>query len=103
MLEDCFEELHSFDDNLMHFRLAGVLERIRALLVGLPVDVEETSYETAERMQDVVLRICDGYDFPILFGLDIGHTDDKVTLPIGGVVDVNAQRGTLAVSSPVVE
>jgi muramoyltetrapeptide carboxypeptidase len=101
MLEDCFEELHKFDDGLMHFRLAGVLDRIRALLIGLPVDVEERSYETTERMQDVVLRICDGYDFPILYGMDIGHTDDKVTLPIGAVVEMDSQRGTLSVPSPV--
>lgn len=103
MLEDCWEELHKFDDSLMHFRLAGVLGRIQALLIGLPVDVEERSYETSERMQDVVLRICDGYEFPILYGLDIGHTDDKVTLPLGAVAEVDGRRGTLTIPAPVVE
>ena len=103
MLEDSFEELHGFDDSLTHFRLVGVFDQIRALIIGLPTGVEERSYETTERMQDVVLRVCDGYDFPILFGLDVGHTDDKVTLPLGAVVEIDGQRGALSVPAAVLE
>ena len=47
--------------------------------------------------------ICDGYDFPILFGLDVGHTDDKVTLPLGAVVEIDGQRGALSVPAAVLE
>ena len=79
------QELHDFDDSLMHFKLSGVFEKICGLIIGLPFEVLEKSYEPTESMQEIVLRICAGYDFPILFGFDIGHTKDKTTLPIGAV------------------
>ena len=40
-LEDCFEELHDFDDSLMHFKLSGVFEKISGLIIGTPEAVEE--------------------------------------------------------------
>ncbi len=102
-LEDCFEELHSFDDNLMHFKLSGVFEKISALIIGRPLDVEERSFPAFETMQDIVMRICKNYDFPILYGLDIGHTDNKVTLPIGAVAELDSQKGTLRINESVID
>ncbi|XOA43106.1 MAG: S66 peptidase family protein [Candidatus Nealsonbacteria bacterium] len=102
-LEDCFEELHDFDDNFMHFKLAGILEKISGLVIGTPVEVEEKSYPSVESMKDIVKRICSDYDFPILYGLNIGHTDDKVTLPIGAVAEIDSQNGILEVNEAVVD
>ncbi len=101
-IEDCFKEMHDFDDSLMHFKLAGILNKISGLVIGTPEGVEEKSYPSVETMQDVVVRICKEYDFPILYGLDIGHTDNKVTLPIGAMAELDSQKGTLKIQEAVV-
>lgn len=101
-IEDCFEELHNFDDSLMHFKLAGVFDKISALIIGTPIDVEEKSFPAVESMKDIVLRICKNYDFPILYGLDIGHTENKITLPIGAMAELDSQQAILRINEPVV-
>lgn len=58
-------------------------------------DVAERAFSTDETIQDVVLRICAEYDFPILFGLDFGHTRDKLTLPLGLEAEFDSQCGEL--------
>lgn len=102
-LEDCFEELHDFDDHLMHFKLAGIFNKISGLVIGRPEGVEEKLYpSTKETMQDIILRICRDYKFPILYGLDIGHTDDKVTLPIGAMAEIDQSNSSLIITEEVI-
>ncbi len=101
-LEDCFEELHDFDDSLMHFRLAGIFEKIAGLVIGNPMEVKEISYPSIESMQDVVKRICGDFSFPILFGLDIGHTKNKATIPIGAMAKLDSQKGILTIEETIV-
>lgn len=96
LVEECFLELHDFDEELTH-GLAGVLAQISALIVGKLLDVVERTFPTDETLQDVVLRICAEYDFPILFGLDFGHTRDKLTLPLGLEAEFDSQRGELRI------
>jgi muramoyltetrapeptide carboxypeptidase len=79
-VEEYHVELHRTDAMLAHLRLAGIFDGIRGMLVGQPVECDPVEVETLE---DIVLRNCAGYDFPIAANLPIGHTDDKLTLPIG--------------------
>lgn len=90
-IEEIFVEYHDIDAVLTHFRLAGVLDRIAGLIVGRPVEVGERSYPCKEELETVILRICSGYSFPILFGVDLGHTPEKITLPIGTLARVETQ------------
>jgi muramoyltetrapeptide carboxypeptidase len=69
------------DTMLAHFRHAGVFDRIRALIIGQPAQISEPEGETYEEM---ILRNCAAYDFPIVTNIPLGHTPDKITLPIGG-------------------
>lgn len=91
-LEDVVFKVYRFDRMLTHYRNAGVFGRIKGLVVGQPVECEKSQYETLE---DVVLRVCANYDFPILTGLPIGHTDDKITLPIGCIVRLDSSKPSL--------
>ncbi len=79
-LEEDTVEPGRFDRMLSHFRLAGVFARIRGLIIGQPVEIHPEGRETLE---EIVLRQCRGYNFPILSDLPAGHTDDKLTLPLG--------------------
>ncbi len=82
-VEEVFVEHHDFDAALTHFRLAGVLDQISGLIVGRPLQVTERSFPSKESLEEVVMRVCKGYRFPIVFGVDLGHTPEKITIPIG--------------------
>ena len=94
-VEEIFAEHHDVDAALTHFRLACAFESIAGLIFGRSVEVAERSYPCRESLEEVILRICAGYDFPILFGVDLGHTAEKITLPIGTRVRLDTQAGTL--------
>lgn len=85
-------ELFRLDGFLAHLRLAGVLQGLSGLIVGQPVECDAVEVET---LGDIVLRSCEGYDFPIVTGVPIGHTDDKITLPLGCRVRLDCAQGSL--------
>jgi muramoyltetrapeptide carboxypeptidase len=81
--------LISVDRVLVHFRLAGIFDSIKGLIIGSPM----TPYEMgAESLEEIVLRNCEGYDFPIVTNVPIGHTDDKITVPIGCHVRLDTNK-----------
>lgn len=98
-IEEVAVEFHDIDAALTHFRLAGILDKIGALVVGRCVEVEERSFPSSETLNDVLLRLCDGFQFPIVTNVDLGHTDEKVTLPIGADVTLVPASADLVVES----
>lgn len=101
--EEIDTEYHDVDAGLSHLRLAGVLDRIAGLILGSCVNVEERYWPSEERLADVVLRACQRHRFPILGGVDLGHTPDKATLPLGVRARLDADRGELAILEAGVE
>lgn len=101
-VEEIDAELHDVDVSLSHLALAGVFDRIGALVVGRPVKVEESWRESDEQMSDVVLRATAAYDFPILYDIDLGHTPEKVTLPVGASARVDPDHCRLVLTQPAV-
>lgn len=95
-------ELHDVDVSLTHLALAGVFDQIAALVVGRPVAVAERWRESDEQMSDLVLRNTADFDFPVLYDVDLGHTPEKVTLPVGALARVDPGRSGLAVVEPSV-
>ena len=72
--------LQEIDQSLSQLAMLGVFAEIAGLVVGKLNDA--TAYET--RMFDhLICRHTAAYDFPILSQVDLGHTDPKLTLPIG--------------------
>jgi muramoyltetrapeptide carboxypeptidase len=103
-VEEIFVELNQIDAMFGHLRLAGVLSSIAGLVIGQFVDCEEKSYPKQETLEDVVLRNCDGYQFPIISNVPLGHTEDKLTLPIGCRVRVSTTTPSLTLlEMPTVE
>jgi muramoyltetrapeptide carboxypeptidase len=85
-------ELFRLDAFLAHLRLAGVFAGLRGLIVGRPAECDAVEVET---LDDIVRRSCEGYDFPIATDVLIGHTDDKITVPLGCRVRLDCLRGSL--------
>lgn len=87
------------DKVLSHFKLAGILDSIKGLIFGQPTTSEPVQAETLE---DILLRICAGYDFPIFSNVPIGHTDDKITIPLGCQGRMDPDRKALELLDPAV-
>jgi muramoyltetrapeptide carboxypeptidase len=102
--EDVGRNLGHVWNQLHVLRMQGVFDRVGAMVVGIPLDVElpaEAPFGPVT-VKDVVLDVLGDYDFPILGRVDFGHTGPNLPMPIGTLAEVDATARTLRLlESPV--
>lgn len=100
-LEDVDEEPYSIDRMFTQLRLAGKLDAAAGLIFGechdcRPRDFKQ-SFESTLSVGEVVDEILGRLRIPVLSGLTIGHTDDQLTLPLGVMARLDADKGELII------
>jgi muramoyltetrapeptide carboxypeptidase len=93
-VEDVNEAPYRVDRMLSQLRLAGALDEVAGVVVG-----SFTTKEPAEAKEvDRVLREYFGaLKVPVLMQFPVGHAPPNATLPHGGLVELDADGGTLRV------
>jgi muramoyltetrapeptide carboxypeptidase len=86
------ERVENIDTYLTNLDLSGIFSQIRAMIVGRPYGY--TKKETAKLIKLIKERT-KKYYFPILFNVDIGHTDPMMTVPLGTEVTVDSYKDLL--------
>lgn len=81
-LEDCAETgAAEVDRALTQLRQTGILKRVCGLIVGrFP---SATGFDERRTLDELLLRVTEEYDIPVISGVDFGHTEPMATLPIG--------------------
>ena len=94
-IEDCFCELHAIYAALEHFKAAGVFDKIGGLIIGIPLEVAETELPYKGTFNDVVMDVVRDFKFPVLANVHLGHTDRKLTMPIGAKCHLDSSRNAI--------
>jgi muramoyltetrapeptide carboxypeptidase len=101
-LEDVEEAPYRIDRMLTQLRLAGILQKAKAVIWGNCTDckVGESfgSLTVTEVLQDHLLPL----GVPAWRGAMIGHVERQFTLPVGIEVEVDAGAGTVRMVEPAV-
>lgn len=82
-IEDCFAELHNIAACLTHVQQCGAFKDLSGLVIGVPLECLETEMKDDRDFNALVLGACAGTLFPVLAGVQLGHTDTKITIPVG--------------------
>jgi muramoyltetrapeptide carboxypeptidase len=101
LVEDVNEPPHRVDRQLFHLRNAGILAGISALLVGELECNDDPNLSGA-----VIKSLTDAMhdrDIPLAIGLPYGHGVERMTLPVGAMVEWDADNGTLTLCEPITE
>lgn len=101
-IEEAFTEYSAIDTYLTYLDITGVLKRINGLVVGQLFCCNENNYSVIEKFEEIILRNCEAYDFPIISNVLLGHTDDKITLPIGAQVKLSTKDRNMQLISTIV-
>ena len=89
--EEVAETIETIDNFLWRLRVARVFKKIEGMIVGKITDLQSIEDETEgwanlERpplLEDIISQATEGYNFPILYGVDFGHDVPSLTLPVG--------------------
>lgn len=102
--EDVGRNLGHVWNQLHVLRMGGVFDRLGAMVVGIPTGITDRDLPdgTVAGVRDVVLDVVGDYDFPVLAGVDFGHTGPNLPMPIGALASVDATAHELRLlESPV--
>ncbi|HSG38854.1 MAG TPA: LD-carboxypeptidase [Thermoanaerobaculia bacterium] len=101
-IEDVEEAPYRIDRMLTQLRLAGILDKARAVIWGSCTDCRPGagfgSLTVTEVLQDHLRPL----KVPAWQGAMIGHIDRQFTLPVGLEVEVDATAGTIRMLEPAV-
>lgn len=86
--------------NLGDLGTRGVWNDIVGLVLGRPY--RHTAEETAE-WEAMVLELTEGYDFPVLANVDVGHTDPMLTLPLDAMCRLDSEKDEWSILETAVE
>lgn len=99
-IEDVGESVYRIDRMLLQLRQAGILRRIAGVILGsfTAVPVEKPNRELDEVLKEYLLPL----GIPVLADFPFGHIPEKITLPLGSQVRLDAERRMVTVLQPVV-
>ena len=66
-------------------------------MIGRPYKYDEAQMEELKQM---ILGQCHGTEFPILFGVDIGHTDPMLTIPLNAQASLDSEADEFVILEP---
>lgn len=94
-LEDVEEEPHSIDRMLTQLLLAGKLDKAAGLIIGdcagcRPGGSKRNVLPLNMPLETILRERLGHLDIPVVYGLKLGHTVDKVTLPLGVTASLSA-------------
>jgi muramoyltetrapeptide carboxypeptidase len=101
-LEEVGERLYRIDRYLSQLWLAGKLQAAAGVLLG---SFSYPPYEQAESMDAVAALLNDYFgrlEVPVVAGFPAGHARHNITLPIGALVEVDANKKRVRVCEPTV-
>lgn len=104
LIEDVGEEPYSLDRMLTQLRLAGKLGEAAGIIFGACQNCRprefQPSFESTLSVGEVVDSILGRLSIPVVSGLSVGHTEDQLTLPLGVMASLDADRGELTIEGP---
>lgn len=101
-LEETTEEPYRIDRMLTQLKLAGVFKQLSGIAIGKFVKCEAEEPQKAFTFMQVLEQHFKTLGIPVFYGLMTGHIENKLTLPVGAEVSMNADTGILQLKESAV-
>jgi muramoyltetrapeptide carboxypeptidase len=88
------ERIENIDSYLTDLELSGVFEKIKGMIVGRFFGY---SKQEEKEVIKIIKQRTASYNFPILIGVDIGHTDPVITLPLGVKAKIDSSKNSFEI------
>ncbi len=101
-LEETSEEPYRLDRMLTQLKLAGVFKQLNGVAIGKFVKCEAEEPQKVFNYMQVLEQHFKLLKVPVFYGLMTGHIENKLTLPVGAEVSLDADFGTLKLNEVAV-
>lgn len=86
-IEDIAEPIYKVERIFYQLQLSGVLEKLGGLIVGQFTDY--TPDHDNATMEEMIHRMVRRYDYPVAFGVPIGHVDHNIPMVCSSTVELS--------------
>ncbi|HKM12758.1 MAG TPA: LD-carboxypeptidase [Bacteroidales bacterium] len=95
-IEDIDEKMHTVDRMLLTMRCAGMLDRLKGVIIGQFTDTADSD-KWEKDVYTLIKEHTDRLDCPVLFGFPCGHEQPNYSLVLGreAVLEVSPDGGSL--------
>lgn len=94
-LEDDEESApHDFDRDLQSLIHLPEFTKVKGLVIGR---FQNASEMTKEKLIQIIKTKKELHNMPVVTGVDFGHTDPKITFPIGGQVELELTKSSTSI------
>ena len=94
-LEEAKEEPYSIDRMLTQLKLCGALDKINGFIFGKCNKCDAEDPQKAFTFMEVLEQHIKPLGIPAISGASFGHTENKLTIPIGIMAELNTEKGIL--------
>lgn len=92
-IEDVHRGGEDFGRELLHLKLAGVLDQLAGVVIGEFVDVPKKTDLRNPSMEDVIEEYFGSQGIPCSFGYSFSHGTNTIPIPIGATTTLDAATG----------
>jgi muramoyltetrapeptide carboxypeptidase len=82
-IEDIGEHLYAIDRLLTQLNRTGLLQNLKALIVGGFTDLKDTDIPFGKNIYELVLNIVEKYNYPVCFDFPISHNIENIAIKVG--------------------
>lgn len=88
-IEDLAEQLYHLDRMFYTLAKAGILDKIKGLIVGGMTDMKDTQVPFGQTVEELILSHFQYRKIPIVFNFPAGHISDNRAMIFGKKVEIN--------------
>ncbi len=90
--DDDESQAHTFDRDLQSLIHLRNFDKVRGIVIGR---FQKNSNITRDKLTNIIKTKRELDNLPVIGNADFGHTDPKITFPIGGLVSLEASESTV--------
>ena len=91
-IEDVGEQLYHVDRMMNSLKLAKKFDELEGLLVGSFTEMEDGNRPFGKSLAQLIFEVTKDYNFPVAFGLPVGHQKNNHPLILGSEIKLEISR-----------
>ena len=104
-LEEIKEKPYRIDRMITHLLMSTNLNKAAGIVLGIfkGCDIDEDEQDGSFTLRQVLTDRFSTLNIPCFYGMPFGHVSNKITIPVGILAEMNADKKTLKLLEPAVK